>query len=151
MTSFLYFCAGNIKTNMSNTLSQEKESIIVSDNNLYNFSRSLIINSRKVVYQAANFAMVETYWKIGEKIVEEQGGAERSKYGDRLIASLSKKLTVEFGNGFTPRNLRAIAAILFAVSKMARSACRIKLDSLPFTSSCWKSESPWRLHERSRQ
>ena len=79
---------------MSNTLSQEKESIIVSDNNLYNFSRSLIINSRKVVYQAANFAMVQTYWKIGEKIVEEQGGAERSKYGDRLIASLSKKLTV---------------------------------------------------------
>jgi len=49
--------------------------------------------------------MVETYWRIGEKIVEEQGGAERAKYGDGLIANLAEKLTAEFGNGFTKRNL----------------------------------------------
>jgi len=40
--------------------------------------------------------------------VEEQGGIERVKYGDGLIASLSEKLTIEFGNGFTVRNLRAM-------------------------------------------
>ena len=73
----------------------------MQDNNLYEFSRNLIINSRKIVYQTANVAMVETYWWIGEKIVEEQGGIERAKYGDGLIASLSEKLTIEFGNGFT--------------------------------------------------
>ena len=78
---------------------------IVESNNLYEFSRDLILRSRKLVYQAANFAMVETYWHIGEKIVEEQGGTERSKYGDRLIASLSEKLTAEFGKGFDKTNL----------------------------------------------
>jgi len=86
----------------------EIETITVDNNNLYEFSKNLIINSRKIVYQAANFIMVETYWRIGEKIVEEQGGAERAKYGDELIAGLSVKLTSEFGKGFTVRNLRAI-------------------------------------------
>jgi hypothetical protein len=52
--------------------------------------------------------MVETYWRIGEKIVEEQGGVERAKYGDELITGLSGKLTAEFGKGFTVRNLRAM-------------------------------------------
>ena len=86
---------------------QNMESIVESSS-LYEFSRDLIIKSRKLVYQTANFAMVETYWRIGEKIVEEQGGVERAKYGDELITNLSKKLTVEFGNGFTARNLRAM-------------------------------------------
>jgi predicted nuclease of restriction endonuclease-like (RecB) superfamily len=43
-----------------------------------------------------------------QTLPEEQGGAERAKYGDGLIASLSNKLTAEFGNGFTLRNLRAM-------------------------------------------
>jgi len=90
---------------MSDIIKKEAENIIVDNNNLYEFSRNLIINSRKIVYQTANFIMVETYWRIGEKIVEEQGGAERSKYGDKLIASLSEKLTAEFGKGFDKTNL----------------------------------------------
>jgi len=91
-------------SNSRNIVKKETENIVESSN-LYEFSRYLILNSRKLVYQTANFAMVETYWRIGEKIVEEQGGAERSKYGDRLIASLSEKLTAEFGKGFDKTNL----------------------------------------------
>ena len=87
-----------------NLIKKESKDIAESDN-LYEISRDLILNSRKLVYQTANFAMVETYWRIGEKIVEEQGGAERSKYGDKLIASLSEKLTAEFGKGFDKTNL----------------------------------------------
>jgi predicted nuclease of restriction endonuclease-like (RecB) superfamily len=81
---------------------------VVENNNLYKFSRDLIINSRKVAYRTANFKMVETYWRIGEKIVEEQGGVERAKYGNELIESLSKKLIAEFGKGFTVRNVWAM-------------------------------------------
>ena len=76
-----------------------------ANSNLYEFSRDLIINTRKLVYHTTNFAMVKTYWQIGKKIVEEQGGFERSKYGNRLIASLSEKLTAEFGKGFDKTNL----------------------------------------------
>jgi predicted nuclease of restriction endonuclease-like (RecB) superfamily len=105
---------------------REIEAIAVDNNNLYEFSRSLIINSRKIVYQTANFQMVETYWKIGEKIVKEQGGAERAKYGDGLIASLSEKLTAEFGNGYTVRNLRAIRQ--FYLQFPIRHALRAELN-----------------------
>jgi len=84
------------------------EHLVIENSNLYEFSRELIINSRKIVYQTANFQMVETYWKIGEKIVEEQGGIGRAKYGNELIESLSQNLTTEFGKGFTVRNLWAM-------------------------------------------
>jgi predicted nuclease of restriction endonuclease-like (RecB) superfamily len=87
-----------------NIVKKEIETI-VENSELYEFSRDLILNARKFVYQSANFAMVKTYWLIGEKIVVEQGGAERSKYGDRLIAGLSEKLTAEFGKGFDKTNL----------------------------------------------
>ena len=104
----------------------EIETIAVDNNNLYEFSRNLIINSRKIVYQTANFAMVETYWRIGEKIVEEQGGVERAKYGDGLIAGLSVKLTAEFGKGFTIRNLRAMRQ--FYMQFPIRHAVRAELN-----------------------
>jgi len=93
--------------NMSKTQNIVKKETgnVLESSNLYEYSRDLILNSRKLVYQTANFAMVETYWRIGEKIVEEQGGEDRSKYGDRLIAGLSEKLSAEFGKGFDKTNL----------------------------------------------
>ena len=77
----------------------------VENSNLYEFSRNLISNSRKLAYHTANFAMVETYWQIGKKIVEEQGGETYAKYGENLLKSVSKRLTAEFGKGFTYVNL----------------------------------------------
>jgi predicted nuclease of restriction endonuclease-like (RecB) superfamily len=81
------------------------EAIVIENNNLYDFSRNLIINSRKVIYQAANFQMVETYWRIGEKIVEEQGGETYAKYGENLLISISARLSVEFGKSYSYVNL----------------------------------------------
>jgi len=77
----------------------------VENSNLYEFSRDLIINSRKIVYHTANFTMVETYWQIGKKIVEEQGGEMYAKYGENLLKSVSERLTADFGKGFTYVNL----------------------------------------------
>lgn len=51
--------------------------------------------------------MVMAYWNIGRIIVEEeQKGHHRSKRGDFLIKGLSKKLTNEFGKGFSETNIR---------------------------------------------
>ncbi len=51
-------------------------------------------------------SMTELTPKIDKEILEEeQQGQERAKYGSDLINKLSKKLTVEFGKGFTARNL----------------------------------------------
>jgi hypothetical protein len=57
---------------MSDMIKKDIETIIVEDNNLYEFSRNLIISSRKIVYQTANFQMVETYWRIGERLLKSK-------------------------------------------------------------------------------
>jgi len=75
------------------------------NSNLYQYSRELILNARKKVYETAHFTMVEAYWQIGEKIVEEQGGEQYAQYGMGLLKSVSNRLSAEFGKGFTYVNL----------------------------------------------
>lgn len=69
---------------------------------------SIIEAGRQKAYSAVNNSMIETYWKIGERIViEEQNGNERAEYGKRIIEHLSKELTFKYGAGFSARYLRA--------------------------------------------
>jgi predicted nuclease of restriction endonuclease-like (RecB) superfamily len=80
---------------------------IVQKDDLYSNIKDIIQTSRDFVYKQANYTMVEAYWNIGEKIVEEeQKGEDRAKYGSYLIKELSKKLTSNFGKGFTTTNLK---------------------------------------------
>jgi len=69
---------------------------------------SRILNEgRHKVHAAVNFTMVETYWNIGKRIVEqEQQGKERANYGDLLIVNLSRYLSSTFGKGFSEANLK---------------------------------------------
>lgn len=72
----------------------------------YSEIKTLIEQSRSKIYQAINFAMVQTYWQIGKRICEEeQNGKERADYGTFLIENLSEQLTRDFGKGFDRRNL----------------------------------------------
>ncbi|WP_073238234.1 YhcG family protein [Fibrobacter sp. UWH9] len=68
-----------------------------------------IINAgRSAAYASVNSAMMETYWNIGKRIVEqEQNGKTRADYGKQIIDSLAKELTEAFGNGFSSRYLRS--------------------------------------------
>lgn len=69
--------------------------------------KNIIEQARNKSYRAINFIMVEAYWQIGNKIVdEEQKGKKRADYGVYLLKELSKRLTKEFGSGFDERNLR---------------------------------------------
>lgn len=69
----------------------------------------LLAKARSQAYRTVNSIMVETYWKIGQRIVEEeQNGKNRAEYGDKLIVNLSKHLTDTFGKGFSEANLQNI-------------------------------------------
>ena len=75
--------------------------------NLYVGIRKILANARQRAYSAVNFAMVESYWLIGQQIVEhEQHGEARADYGKGLLKELAAKLSVEFGKGFDESNLR---------------------------------------------
>ena len=68
---------------------------------LYKAISSILNTARANAYKAVNFAMVTSYWSIGQLIVEdEQNGNERAEYGKAVLEGLSKKLTAEFGKGF---------------------------------------------------
>lgn len=66
-----------------------------------------ILNSaRQNSYKAVNTAMLEAYWHIGKRIVEEeQSGNIRAAYGEGVIKQLSKDLGREIGKGFSIANL----------------------------------------------
>lgn len=68
--------------------------------------QSIIAQGRQNAFRSVNFERVHMYWKIGERIFEEeQQGQERAEYGTYLIKSLSTQLQPEFGTGFSARNL----------------------------------------------
>ena len=67
---------------------------------------ALLETARTHAARSVNALMTRTYWEIGHRIVEfEQGGAERSEYGDALIERLAADLTQRFGRGFGVVNL----------------------------------------------
>ncbi len=69
--------------------------------------RSLIVQARQQVLRHVDVVQVQTYWHIGQHIVEfEQGGHARAAYGKRLLPQLGQALSQEFGKGFDASNLR---------------------------------------------
>ena len=57
-------------------------------------------------FEQVNTLLVETYWQIGQYIVEfEQKGNERAEYGSRLLTQLSRDLKTAYGKGFSRRNV----------------------------------------------
>ena len=68
--------------------------------------KQIVTQARQKAYAAINSAMVEAYWQMGKRIVEqEQQGKGRADYGTQLLKSLSKELTAEFGKGFSVGSL----------------------------------------------
>lgn len=68
--------------------------------------RNSIIEARRKVYTMVNSSMVIAYWEIGKAIYEACGENDRAAYGEKLLDDISKKLTAEFGKGFSVRNLQ---------------------------------------------
>ena len=67
----------------------------IATTQLYNDVCHIIEQGRQNAYAAVNRSMIETYWRIGQRIVEEeQQGKERAEYGEKIIENLSKQLTL---------------------------------------------------------
>ena len=57
-------------------------------------------------HQAINTHLIETYWQIGQYIVEfEQGGNIKAEYGKALLKKLARDLSLRHGKGFSLSNL----------------------------------------------
>ena len=74
---------------------------------VYSSIKELMNKARNSVAREVNNILIQTYWEIGRIIVEdEQGNSDRSEYGKQLVTDLSKRLTKEYGKGFSRSNLQ---------------------------------------------
>lgn len=102
---------------------------IQNNTNFYTEIKSLLENARNKVYQTINTTMTETYWQIGQRIVEEeQNGKERAEYGKGLIKNLSSELTKEFGKGFSVDNLENMRRFYLVFSKSETASRKFGLS-----------------------
>ncbi len=67
--------------------------------------RALIEGARQRVAISVNRELVLLYWDLGQRIRVETLGETRAEYGERILPTLSAKLTQEFGGGYGVRNL----------------------------------------------
>lgn len=68
--------------------------------------RKLIRASRKTVVRQVNTAHLLTNFEIGRMIVEhEQQGKRRAGYSEETLMQLARRLTAEFGRGYSRSNL----------------------------------------------
>ncbi len=93
-----------------------------NDKLLYDEIKQLIEKAMSFVVQNVNTTLVFTNYHIGKMIVkDEQQGSERAKYAEKTLGNLSKKLTKEFGKGYTKRNLELMRKFYITFSKTKSS------------------------------
>lgn len=74
---------------------------------LFDRVAKIVESARTRTVKTVNNETVMAYWLIGREIVLElQGGEERAKYGQAVIADLSRRLTARYGSGFSAANLK---------------------------------------------
>ncbi len=87
----------------------EKQNINKSELQFIEEVKSILATARQRIYMTAHFIMVEAYWSVGKRIIEqEQDGKERAEYAKYLLKRLASELTLEFDKGIDERELRKI-------------------------------------------
>ena len=79
--------------------------LVAANASLLTDIRALVDVARQQTAQAVNSTLVMMYWQIGRRIREDVLQNERAEYGKEIVATLSRELTQEFGQGFGRRNL----------------------------------------------
>jgi hypothetical protein len=66
----------------------------------------LIEQSKQNVAVAVNTEITLLYWNVGRRINNEVLNNERAEYGKKIVQSLSAQLTLQYGKGWSEKQLR---------------------------------------------
>src|SRR5437868_4990731 len=81
--------------------------------------------------RSINGAMLQAYWLIGRRIVEEeQAGDNRSEYGRSQMKKLSGELKTEFGKGFSVDNLQNMRRFYAEYQKPQTLSAELGIEEL---------------------
>ena len=59
------------------------------------------------------------YYRVGELLIEAQGGEQRAKYGNQIIKEYAKRLLNDLGQGYDETNLKRMRKFYLIVQKGA--------------------------------
>jgi predicted nuclease of restriction endonuclease-like (RecB) superfamily len=68
--------------------------------------RTLIEETQQSIAATVNAALTLLYWQVGNRVLTEVINGERAEYGKQIVATVSRQLVTEYGNGFNEKNLR---------------------------------------------
>jgi DUF1016 N-terminal domain len=74
---------------------------VVDEASLLTDLRSLIQAARQRVATVANATQTMLYWHVGRRLLKENLQDARAAYGKRILATVSRELRAEFGDGFS--------------------------------------------------
>jgi len=102
------------------------------DNSFLSEIKNILFTARRQAYTLVNRAMIDAYWDIGHRIIEEeQKGAKRAEYGAFLLRQLAQKLKEDIGKGLDERELRRMRQFYFCFPN--RGALRPELTWTHYT------------------
>jgi predicted nuclease of restriction endonuclease-like (RecB) superfamily len=68
--------------------------------------RQMIDQVRQSIATTINAGLTMLYWQVGNRIRKEILQNERAEYGQKIVATVSRQLSIDYGNGFAEKNLR---------------------------------------------
>jgi predicted nuclease of restriction endonuclease-like (RecB) superfamily len=78
----------------------------VANTGLFSEIKTLIESSRRNVALVVNTEISMLYWSIGQKISVSVLQNKRGEYGKQIVSTLSRQLHLEFGSGWSEKQLR---------------------------------------------
>jgi predicted nuclease of restriction endonuclease-like (RecB) superfamily len=77
----------------------------IQHNLLFTSIKELIEQSKQEIAVSVNATMSMLYWQIGKRVKTEILQNARAGYGEQIVQSLAAQLELEYGKGFSKRNL----------------------------------------------
>ena len=94
--------------------SRRKRPRALATRSLLNDISLLIEETRSALALTVNAGLTILYWQIGKRIDQEVLGGERARYGEEIVATLSRQLVEKYGRGFAKKNLRRMVRFAHA-------------------------------------
>ena len=97
-------------------------------------ARTIIDGARQYAYSAVNVALVQRNWLLGKRISEEELKEDgKANYGLEIVKNLSRKLTAEYGKGFSGTDLYWCVRFYKAYPEIFASVSKKSLPLLSWT------------------
>jgi len=94
----------NLQTSLTPTQSQATLPVI--PNGLLEDLRHMIDQTRQSIASTVNAGLTMLYWHVGDRIQRELLQNTRAEYGQKIVATVSRQLAMDYGKGFMEKSLR---------------------------------------------